>query len=74
MKIDLENLSALTDENLIDALYAVVLELGWNIAIPTPDGKKPDPKRMVGMVIGTDEYIQDMLGISEEEVPSALLN
>lgn len=45
-------------------IVMAVLDRGWNMAIPNP---KPDGNdELQGMIVGTQEYIDDMLSKKEE--------
>jgi hypothetical protein len=45
-------------------IVMAVLDRGWNMAIPDPKGN-PDGE-LPGMIVGTQEYIDDVLGKNDD--------
>ena len=58
---DLEEIKV-TENDAMDSLIKICDTFGWNIAIPPAD----EDDKISGVIIGTPDYIDGVLGVSKE--------
>ena len=68
--MEYEKLKFSSDENSIHPVLLIAMaamDMGWNMAIPNP---KDDPDAdLIGMIVGTQEYIDGVLKEDDNDLP-----